>query len=98
MLCLNYIHALQIWESSIATCSFCMKETSSKTKIVWSQVMLLLEDTLAIPLIMPNSVIFSFTDCEAKYQLISHFLVFLKYYVYKAGENRRLDLQIKKKH
>ena len=77
-------------------CSFCMKKTETsvhlfhtctKTNILFSQIMLSLQHLLTIPPVVPNSVIISFTDLEANYQLINHFLLILKYYVYKAREN-----------
>ena len=72
--------------------------TSTKTKILWSQVPLSLQDSLIIPLsITPQTSIFGFTDHEANFQLINKFLLIFKYYVYKARENGRLEFKMLKR-
>lgn len=89
---------------------FCMKEpetsihifhTYTEVNILWPQLQLSLQYLLIIAPITPQGAIFGFTDHEAKFNLMNHFLIIFKYYVYKAyeyaGEYReygRLELNI----
>ena len=85
----------------------CMKEhetsihlfhTCTKTNILWSQLRLLIQDLLIIPKVTPQSVIYGFTDHEANFQLINHFLLIFECYVLKTRENGRLNLKILKRN
>ena len=89
-------------------CSFCnnAKETPLHlfsscflTQRLWRQLQNLLADRLNIPDIMQQSDIFGFLDIEPRtYIIINHLFLIYKFYVYKARENKMLNINIRKSY
>ena len=91
---------------SCPLCSFCQSENEIpihffhgciKTNLLWYKLKEFLRTKIYLSVNTPQSAIFGFLNYENNSDIIDHFLLIFKYYLFNSREHQKLSLQMLKK-
>ena len=91
---------------SCPLCSFCHSENEIlihlfhgyiKINLLWYKLKKILKAKIDLPVNTPQSAIFGFLSYENDSDIINHFLLIFKYYLFQSREHKKLSLEVLKK-
>ena len=91
---------------SCPLCSFCQSENETpihlfhgciKTNLLWYKLKEFRKPKVDLPVNTSQSAIFGFLNYENNSDIISHFLLIFKYYLFSSKEHKKLSLEMLKK-